>query len=269
MRRNLLLAVPAALTLAAFARASDNAAMSSVPAGPFIMGDDHAADDEKPRRAVFAGPFSIDTFELSNAQYRKFLDWTKAHGDEAFRHPDQPAGKDHTPRFWKEFIPALLKRTGIAGLRRFNERTFREDDRPVVGVDWFDAYAYCAWAGKRLPSEAQWEKAARGTDGRTWPWGNTWDFKRCNSGGYEWHGERDGYVYAAPAQSYPEGASPYGVRNMAGNVMEWVSEGVVKGGGSNSYPSSVRPAARIEREREFRYFSLGFRCAQDAGGEGK
>ena len=132
-----------------------------------------------------------------------------------------------------------------------------------------------------------WEKAARGSDGRTWPWGNEWDFSRCNSGGYEWKGERDGHIYTAPAKSYPEGRSPYGCWNMAGNVAEWVAdwyaaesgksgrgrkapagpsrreEKVIKGGGSSSYPSSVRPAARIGHERTFRSFNLGFRCAKD------
>ena len=133
MKRDLLPAIliAAALSLAAVpARSADGADMSLIPGGPFIMGDDRAAEDEKPRRTVSVGPFSIDTFELTNAQYRKFLDWTKAHGDAAFRHPDQPAGKDHTPRFWKEFIPPLLKKIGVAGLRRFSEKTFREDDRP-------------------------------------------------------------------------------------------------------------------------------------------
>ena len=218
--------------------------MRPVPAGPFLMGEE--------KRPVSVAVFSIDAFEVSNGQYREFLEGVRSRGE----------GKDHTPRYWKPFIPPLLRKTGIAGLRRFSEQTFREDDRPVVGVDWFDADAYCRWAGKRLPTEAEWEKAARGTDGRTWPWGDSWDFKRCNSGGYEWRGERDGHVYAAPARSYPEGASPYGARNMAGNVMEWTAEAVVKCGGSNSYPSSVRPAARTEREREFRYFTLGFRCAE-------
>ncbi|MFV1965492.1 MAG: formylglycine-generating enzyme family protein [Pirellulaceae bacterium] len=260
----------------------DRAVMVLVPAGEFVMGDDQGRDEELPQRTVYVESFYIDKWEVTNEQYQRFLDWVAKHSDRTVRHPNQPAQKDHTPRYWKPFRPPLLQKTGMAKLQHFDEETFRQPDHPVAGVDWYDAYAYARWAGKRLPSEAEWEKAARGTDGRTWPWGNEWDFSKCNSGGYEWKGERDGFIYSAPAKHYPGGISPSGCYNMAGNVREWTSDlydrhdvsdptpsdnravMVIKGGGSNSYPSAVRPAAREGYEREFRYFCLGFRCAKDA-----
>jgi formylglycine-generating enzyme required for sulfatase activity len=223
--------------------------------------------------------FYIDEHEVTNVRYRKFLDWVEAHGDEPYRHPQQPAGKSHRPRYWSDFRPGILQEIGIARLQPFDAGTFQGDQQPVVGIDWFDAHAYARWAGKRLLREEEWEKASRGTDGRLWPWGNQWDFSRCNSGGYEWNGERDGHVYPAPVGSYPTGISPYGCLDMAGNVGEWTASDdvpgpvnrpgdlgqVVKGGGSSSYPSAVTAASREVRERTFRYFCLGFRCARNGG----
>jgi formylglycine-generating enzyme len=285
----------AAAGAASVTRAQDGAEMVLVPAGEFIYGDDKGRPEERPQQKVTVKSFYIDRYEVSNAQYRRFLDWVHLHSDKTVAHVDQPANKDHTPRYFKPFRPALLKQTGIAQLQPFDDSTFSKDDCPVVGVDWWDAYAYARWAGKRLPDEVEWEKAARGKDGRNWPWGNVFDFKFCNSGGYEPKGREAAdkgmsrFVYAAPVKSFPAGASVFGCINMAGNVAEWVNdlyvpghkkmdhfqktrpedsvatvERVVKGGGSDSYPSSVRPAARRGFEPEFRYFSIGFRCAQDA-----
>ena len=263
-----ILTLTALLALSATAQ---DASRVLVPAGSFVMGDDGGAPGELPERTVAVDAFEIDRTEVSNADYEAFVAWVAEHGDAAVRHAEQADGKDHTPRYWKSFRPALLRSTGMADLQRFDDSTFRQPDHPVVGVDWFDAHAYCAWAGGRLPTEAEWEKAARGTGGATWPWGDEWTWERCNSGGYERAGERDGWTYSAPVGSYPTGASPYGALDMAGNVAEWTAdtdgaEGapagapVTNGGRSNRYPSGVRPAARASWEPTYRAFALGFRC---------
>jgi formylglycine-generating enzyme required for sulfatase activity len=224
---------------------------------------------DEPARTVKVAAFAIDRYEVTNGQYREFLDWISRSGDHGLCHPDEPEGKDHTPRYWRDFNP-LLKDADYARTTPFGSETFTADAKPVVGVDWLDAYAYAAWAGKRLPTEAEWELAARGTDGRRWPWGNEWQWGKANTGGerrgmdVSAHGrERDGYIYSAPVGTYPEGRSPYGCDDMAGNAAEWCAERVVRGGSSRSLPSSVRCAARTIREPEFRMFTLGFRCAKD------
>jgi sulfatase modifying factor 1 len=301
--------------------AADDSVMMVVPAMEFTMGtaDSHpdlpqnalvpgrlkptevklarayggwALEDERPQHIVRLKAYAIDRYEVTNAQYRKFLASVAKGGDAAWAHPDQPKGKDHTPRYWKEFNP-LLKDPNYAKLAQFNAATFTGDTTPVVGVDWFDAYAYAKWAGKRLPTEAEWELAARGTDGRRWPWGNDWQWGLCNIVGDKLGAdvrakgkEKDGYCYPAPVGTYPEGRSPFGCDDMAGNAAEWVAdwyatdayksgaaenppgpatgtERVVRGGSSQNYPSYTRCAVRAHREPEFKTFILGFRCAKD------
>ena len=301
--------------------AADNSVMMIVPALQFTMGtaDAHpdlpanslvpgrvkpteiklargwagwALEDERPQHMVRLKAFAIDRYEVTNGQYRKFLAEVKQSGDAAWAHPDQPKGKDHTPRYWKEFNP-LLKDPAYVRLAQYDATTFTADDKPVVGVDWFDAYAYAKWAGKRLPTEAEWELAARGTDGRRWPWGNDWQWGLCNIVGEKLGAdvrakgkEKDGYIYPAPVGSYPAGRSPFGCDDMAGNAAEWVAdwyavdtyktdsaenphgphtgtERVVRGGSSQNYPSNTRCAVRAHREPEFKTFILGFRCAKD------
>lgn len=249
-------------------------------------------EEERPLREVKVKAFAIDRTEVSNAQYRLFLDWVEANGDATVRHPDQPVGKSHTPRYWKAYNP-LMSDTTSARLTPFEKDTFMAPDRPVVGVDWFDAYAFAKWAGKRLPSEAEWEFAARGTDGRLWPWGNEWSWGLCNIGGdktgfdtrYKTK-DRDGFVYSAPVGWFPDSASPFGCLDMAGNVAEWCADWYsenayktasdhdpqgpqrgeyrsIRGGSSQSVPSEARCSARSYQEPGFRKFTLGFRCARD------
>ena len=248
--------------------------------------------DERPAHTVRLRAFAIDRTEVTNGQYRRFLAWIERTNDHRRCHPTEPRGKEHTPRYWRDFNPLLADPT-YSRAAPFARDTFIGDDKPVVGVDWYDAYAYAAWVGKRLPTEAEWEKAARGTDERRWPWGNDWRWGRANTGG-EKHGkdvstsgfEKDGYIYPAPVGSFADGASPYGAFDMAGNVEEWCADWyasdayahaaardpkgpasgrlrVVRGGSSRSSPSAVRTAARSAREPDFRTFTLGFRCAKD------
>jgi len=252
-----------------------------------------ALEDERPQRIVRLKAFAIDRDEVTNAQYRQFLAAVKQHGDAAYAHPDQPPGKDHTPRYWKDFNPLLHLDSWYARLAQFNAATFTGDTTPVVGVDWFDAYAYAKWAGKRLPTEAEWELAARGTDGRRWPWGNDWQWGLCNIVGDKLGAdvraqgkEKDGYVYPAPVGTYAAGRSPFGCDDMAGNAAEWCAdwyaadeyltdtadnphgpaagtERAVRGGSSQNSPSYTRCAVRFHHEPEFKTFTLGFRCAKD------
>lgn len=258
----------------------------------FRADDAWRAADEKPVHPVRLRSFALDRTEVTNARYRKFLEAIEASGEHRRCHPDEPKGKSHRPRYWGTFNP-LLADAQYALTAPFNASTFTADDKPVVGVDWFDAFAYAAWAGSRLPTEAEWEAACRGADGRRWPWGNDWAWGKANIGG-ERKGadvpskghDKDGFIYPAPVGSFPEGRSPVGCDDLAGNAAEWVAdfyqaeayatadrdnprgptegvERVVRGGSSQSSPSQVRCAARASREPSFRTFTLGFRTAKE------
>ena len=165
-------------------RPADGMVMVRIPAGEFVMGDDEAAaPTERPQHLVSLDAYWIDRLEVTNAQYRLCV----------------KAGSCEEPRSWTDV-------------------NFNGDDQPAV-VPWDSADAYCTWAGARLPTEAEWEKAARGTDGRKWPWGNTFEANRANISG-----EEDGYGFTAPVGSFPEDTSPYGVLDVAGNATEWVAD---------------------------------------------
>lgn len=169
--------------------------MVLIPAGEVQLGTDNKTDltfgTEADTRTVFVAAFYIDKYEVTNRQYAKFLSETG----------------HRTPKFWED--PRL-----------------NAPDQPVVGVNWEDAEAYAAWAGKRLPTAIEWEKAARGTDGRLYPWGHDYDPTRGNfDDGGSMDGSTDGYAMAsAPVGSFTSGISPYGLHDMAGNVWEWVSD---------------------------------------------
>ena len=185
----------------------------AIAAGDFVMGSDAGRSDERPQHSVYLDAYEIDRYEITNAQYRRFL---------------QVTGRK-APLYWAE-----------------NEYPSGQADYPVVGVSWENADAYCQWAGKRLPTEAEWEKACRGSDGRLYPWGNAWEPKRANvdvSGRalrppsqteFEptvWDAAwqllcvtpaRPQELGLRPVGSYPDGASPFGVMDLVGNASEWV-----------------------------------------------
>ena len=170
----------------------DGSLLVRIPGGQFIIGSDRWPEEGGEALTVALDhDFYIAVHEITNAQYKRFVDAT------GHRPPDAYDGEGEPAPVWQgnAFPPD-------------------QADHPVTGVSWEDADAYCRWAGLRLPTEPEWEKAARGEDGRTWPWGNEFDEGRCRSA----VGERaaTGRVY-----EHPEGRSPYGLFAMAGNVAEW------------------------------------------------
>ena len=135
--------------------------MARIPAGYFLMGDRTGtlAQDNYPQRIIFVDEFLLDRFEVSNKEYAEFMKHVKDTKDASMEHPDAKALKDHTAESLRRDEQGNFRHPELAG-----------DDQPVLGVDWFDAYAYAKWRGKRLPTEAEWERAARGTDGRRYLW---------------------------------------------------------------------------------------------------
>jgi len=208
--------------------------MVSVPAGEFLMGSDKnrdadAYDDEKPQHSLFVDSFRISKYPVTNGQYARFV--------AATGHP--------VPGHWKGTTPP----PELA-------------NHPVAYVTWHDAVAYCGWLSKlrgttvRLPTEAEWEKAARGPDGRIYPWGDDFDSDRLNMG-------ETGIGTTSPVGLFHRGASPYGCLDMAGNVWEWTSSKIV------SYPYNAKDgredpdsgARRVLRGGSFYFNRQDVRCA--------
>ncbi len=224
-------------------KSEDGAEMVLVPAGEFLMGTDNSGD-QSPRHRVYLDAYYIDKVPVTNALYERFMRATSR----------------HDPGYWSN--------TNFNGLTQ-----------PVVGVSWHDADAYCKWAGKRLPTEAEWEKAARGADGRKYPWGDQWDPSRANS-------DESKLGKTTPVGSYPGGASPYGALDMAGNVWQWVADWydasyyrrspernptgpesgqyykVLRGGSWNNNPIGSRSSDRNLNPPGNRKGVIGFRCAR-------
>jgi formylglycine-generating enzyme required for sulfatase activity len=230
-------------------------------------------DCERPRRQVtLERAVYLDVHEVTNRAYGMFLS-SPAAKSHAFCHTTEPKAKDHTPA-----APTAEERTWGAVADPF--AAAGRADHPVVGVDWYDAYAFANWLGRRLPTEVEQERAARGVDGRRYPWGS----ERPRAGGAaraNGHWE-DGFPMTAPVGSFPAGAAACGAMDLAGNVWEWTgdlfyayegapegtpedgSQYVIRGGGWNS-PSAflMRGAMRVGRDPGYRSAALGFRTVSD------
>jgi formylglycine-generating enzyme required for sulfatase activity len=197
----------------------DGMEMIYVPAGEFIMGNNNGASYERPEHIANVDAFWIDKTEVTNAMFANFI-------DEAGTALEVPEIQD-TVSFFNPFTGGQIHKDG-------EEWTIETgfENHPVVNVTWYGAQAYCDWTGRTLPSEAQWEKAARGADGRLYPWGNTF---ACQNGNFDDESTIDAFTVeggsacdsfsdTAPVGSFPAGASPYGALDMGGNVWEWTSE---------------------------------------------
>ncbi|RMH09383.1 MAG: hypothetical protein D6704_01325 [Nitrospirae bacterium] len=247
----------------------DGAPMIKIPAGEFLMGDNQGPRNERPEHIVWLDSYYIDQFEVTMERYQKFLDETN----------------HEPPPLWDDYAALEEAR-----------------DRPAVGMAWGSAKAYCEHYGKRLPTEAEWEKAARGTDGRRYPWGYMQpfvDIARYNLGTTGWVSYA---ITLAPVTSGVTGMSirhglkggtksPYGLYHMAGNAAEWVADWydptyyarspkknpkgpetgerkVVRGGSWEDPPKRLRVTARSSAEPDFPIeandLTIGFRCAMDA-----
>jgi formylglycine-generating enzyme required for sulfatase activity len=227
--------------------------MMTIPAGPFLMGSQSSEGraDEWPQRSVILDTYAIDQVEVTNERYETFVAKT------GHRSPPNPYGTG-----------ALVSQKGIEQL-------------PVVQVTWYDAKAYCAWAKKRLPTEAEWEKAARGTDGRRFPWGKEQPDPTKANFDREWDGDKTLH----PVGSLPNGDSPYGIKDMAGNAREWVQDWydseyyvnapaknpqgpekgivrVIRGGSWHSPLSDIRASARGRGGFALQTHGTGFRCVR-------
>jgi len=245
--------------------------MVFIPKGHFFMGSDRGESDEVPVRRVYVKAFEIDKYEVTVAQFRKCVD----------------AGVCKVPEGLKGILhsyEANLCNWGVTN----------RDNHPINCMRWKEADAYCRWTGKRLPTEAEWEKAARGSDARRFPWGN--EQANCDRAVVDDGGDGCGRESTWPVGSKPQGASPYGVMDMSGNVWEWVADwydhgyykkapavdpyndqevswlpgrkpGKVLRGGSWADQTAIihRGANRLEYDPDtFPDYTVGFRCARDA-----
>lgn len=243
-------------------RGKDGVPMVLVPSGPFLMGSNEGLPNERPEHLVTLKAYYIDQFEVTAGRYQKFIE----------------SSKRGMPPTWDDGSAQALA------------------DLPAVGISWADAAAYCKWAGRRLPTEAEWEKAARGMDGRRYPWGDMQpfvDIANYNRG--VWVSEA---ITLVPVNSGLEGMSvrhglkeggksAYGLFHMAGNAAEWVAdwydreyyqksppndptgsvEGekrVIRGGSWADLPTALRVTARFSAYPAFEDRTIGFRCAMDS-----
>jgi formylglycine-generating enzyme required for sulfatase activity len=292
---------------------NNNGAMVLIPAGPFILGSDKEDTtgqqqeyglvnalyvDEHPRQTMSLPAFYIDKFEVTNKQYKAFVQATSR----------------KEPFYWTQngynLVETRLKETDLETLRWIATEYFKfdldtstmsksdllnemnkdqkvKDTLPVTGVTWLDAHDYCQWRGMRLPSEYEWERAARGTEGLEYPWGNQWQPDITNIGD-----NTDMPEGITPVGSYPNNKSPEGVYDLSGNVWEWVDSWYLPypgstlerkefgeknkvlrggGGGVGHYALSIffRAAARSFAPPITSSDDIGFRCAKSIDSQGQ
>lgn len=272
--------------------------MAFVPAGPFLMGSLSSYQtqpivlspygDERPMRAHYLDAYHIDVYEVTNSEFSEFVSETDYLTDAEVL----DRGRRWAADGWHDGEGLVWFQPRYQG-----DSIEARDDHPVVQVSWNDATAYCKWAGKRLPTEAEWEKAARGPFGQEYPWGEGFDPTKLNYCDkncedlpqFKDDGGDDGYRWTAPVGSYPEGRSYYGAYDMAGNVWEWVADAygpyyyyyspysnpsgpkvkgferrVVRGGSFTSERGYSRATSRSYDPPYISFFGVGFRCAKDA-----
>ena len=233
-----------------------------VRSGPFTMGSDDDLPNEAPAHKIYLDAYYIGKIEVTNAEYYPF--WIETGSTDS----------EHTPISFGETFgtwPEIAK---------------TKPNYPVVGVSWDSAVAYAAWRGMRLPTEAEWEKAARGTDAKRWPWGDTFT-QRIKDTTVHANVWKQSGSHLQPVGTHPTGASPYGAYDMAGNVWEWVadrysetyyrrspdrnpkgptvgSRRVVKGGSWLNPGGLARCSTRIGQYPAIGTSFIGFRLAKDA-----
>lgn len=229
----------------------DDRLMVQIPEGPFVMGSNDGDPDEAPEHQVYLQTFYLDQKEVTQAEYERFVKMTKR---------------------GKPFIPVFED----------DQAKILKPNLPAMGMSWSDAVAYCRWAGKRLPTEAEWEKAARGESRRRYPWGKEFVSGRANI-----DGDEDGFRYLANPGSFESGRSPYGHYDMTGNVAEWVADTydetyykktpyrnppgpedgehkVIRGGSWRETPLNARVTKRFQAKLWRTDTTIGIRCAKDA-----
>ena len=288
--------------------------MALIPAGEFTMGSNKTEDDTKWKGANALNPYGfndklyvdehpahkvtlptylMDKYEVSNAQYRAFIAATQHRPPALWQHNGYNLTNkflDNLPLVYLQQVAAdrfkldmdvttMTKQALLAELKKVQAERSK---LPVTTVTWADADAYCRWAGKHLPSEAEWEKAARGSDGLEFPWGNEWDPKRINT-----MSENPDQPFS-PGGSYPGDKSVYGIYDMAANVSEWVADwydaypgappsdnkyfgkihrvtrgGITSSGHYDALSLMFRSAKRAHLPPDSALLDLGFRCAKD------